>query len=714
LRCVTINEQNVFTVFDPKTGRQLRHQNLGDGREKFSFVFSPGGGLLAYFDYKAKAIVICDGATGAARKRLTIAGQRLPQFAFSPDDRMIAIAAADDTIKLRDPENGTLIAELSREGASYGPPVFSPDGQTLAVIVYNPARESGIDFWNLETREIRYRLDGPRLRSLIDIGFSPDGKYFATCGQQPDIILWDSASGNEVRRFRGFASNLEAVFSPDGRTLAVAHNGGTIQLFDVETGQLRPESADPHSGIWSLQFSKDGKRLLGQVGGLRAWDPSTGRELSRFPTGHSPYGWVALSPDERTIARIDTDGLIQIANALTGDSLQTLRGPTRFVDRPLFTPDNRHLVAADNERNIAVWDIRAKRIVATLSNHQHWVSRLAVSPDGKYLASASQDAGARGDFDIRLWDMATYQLVHRFVPRRINASASAIAFSPDSRLLAAVGGRPGQRDDRGDVQVWDIETGKEMGAFEGHTSQVRAVAFSPDNRMIATGGQDRTLRLWELATGAERHRIVGHKSGVHSLAFSPDGRRLAAASSDAPVYFWDVLRQADQPKFPPTEDELNQAWRTLTGDDPKTAFQSICRLVAAADTSVPFLCERLKPVATADAEKTKALIRQLDDSQFAKRQSAEHELRQLGDRAVVEFRAALAATKSAEVRETIQRLFDQASENSPETLRAIRAVEILENAATPNAREHLQKLSRGAPGARLTEEAAAAVKRLSR
>jgi hypothetical protein len=84
----------------------------------------------------------------------------------------------------------------------------------------------------------------------------------------------------------------------------------------------------------------------------------------------------------------------------------------------------------------------------------------------------------------------------------------------------------------------------------------------------------------------------------------------------------------------------------------------------------------------------------------------------LADRAIPNLQAELATTKSAEVRQAIQRVLDQLDEPTPKVLRTIRAVEVLEHIATPAARDLLAELAKGAPGARLTVEAKASLERL--
>jgi WD40 repeat protein len=63
---------------------------------------------------------------------------------------------------------------------------------------------------------------------------------------------------------------------------------------------------------------------------------------------------------------------------------------------------------------------------------------------------------------------------------------------------------------------------------------VTAVAFSPDGRLLASGG-DKTVRIWEMPGGVLRHSLVEHKNSVYAVAFSPDGRLMAVRTGGSRV-----------------------------------------------------------------------------------------------------------------------------------------------------------------------------------
>src|SRR5262249_55830028 len=98
----------------------------------------------------------------------------------------------------------------------------------------------------------------------------------------------------------------------------------------------------------------------------------------------------------------------------------------------------------------------------------------------------------------------------------------------------------GEFNGKGLVRLWDLEQGKEVRRFEGHTGFVWHAVFSPDGRFVLFGGNDLTIRLWEVETGKEIRRFVGHARWVTSVAFSPDGRRALSGARDGTVRLWDV------------------------------------------------------------------------------------------------------------------------------------------------------------------------------
>lgn len=94
--------------------------------------------------------------------------------------------------------------------------------------------------------------------------------------------------------------------------------------------------------------------------------------------------------------------------------------------------------------------------------------------------------------------------------------------------------------------LWDIQTGKVVRTFSGHTMLVASIAFSPDGSKVLTGGLDRTAELWDASNGTLLRTFSGHKSGISSVAFSPNGTKVLTGSRDGTARLWPAGNRPDR------------------------------------------------------------------------------------------------------------------------------------------------------------------------
>jgi hypothetical protein len=167
---------------------------------------------------------------------------------------------------------------------------------------------------------------------------------------------------------------------------------------------------------------------------------------------------------------------------------------------------------------------------------------------------------------------------------------------------------------------------------------------------------------------------------------------------------------------PLTPAEVERYWAALAGADPEAAADAIGYLAAtqaASERTVPFLRKSLTPALPPDPRRLRPLIADLDSDHFDVREKAQRELERMGEDAVPALRKALDGKPPAEARRRMEAILKQPRSPLPEAVQAIRAVEVLENIGTPDARQVLESLAQGAPEAGLTREAKAALERLA-
>jgi WD40 repeat protein len=159
----------------------------------------------------------------------------------------------------------------------------------------------------------------------------------------------------------------------------------------------------------------------------------------------------------------------------------------------------------------------------------YWLNRVAFTPDGKHAVATG---GA-----VILYDLATGREINRTL--ELNFARCGLALSQGGKWFVT-----GHQHDTV-VRMGEVQSGKEVKTFEGHTAGVYAVAFSPDEIRIVSGSNDKSLRLFDVKTGAELRRFQGITDMVRSVDFSPDGKQIVsghygAADSSFPVRLWDA------------------------------------------------------------------------------------------------------------------------------------------------------------------------------
>jgi Protein kinase domain/WD domain, G-beta repeat len=306
-----------------------------------------------------------------------------------------------------------------------------------------------------------------------------------------------------------------AVFSPDGRTLALGMTTGTggstnfsvssgeTFLWNVATGKRTLTLAGVGDG--GEAFSPDGKVLAAGSGAgedsLYLWNVTTGKPTADLGDIHASISYVAFSPNGKVLTAEDTTGVVYLWNPVT------------------------------------------RQLTFTIGKSANpYTDDLSVSPDSQTLATV-QNSGARDQ--VYLWNIATNRSF-TILTNPGDSPVLAATFSPDDKTIAISG-------QNGKTSLLDAATSKLLATFtDQDSSGVTNSAFSPDGEMLATGDYNGKTYLWNLRTrtlvavlanpgGTLAPVFKGKDSdAVASLAFSPDGRTLATSGTNGSAYLWRI------------------------------------------------------------------------------------------------------------------------------------------------------------------------------
>ena len=310
------------------------------------------------------------------------------------------------------------------------------------------------------------------------------------------------------------------------------------------------------------------------------------------------------------------------------------------------------------------------------------------------------------DHTIRLWDVVKRAEYRRFT--RAQPYSGRLRFAPDSRTFAY--------NDGGTLHFVEIASGLEL-----RPSQLKGVedfTFAAGGNWLVALGRDRVVRFLELATGLELYRLAPPDCGMSRVVMGTGDRTLLTLNEDATVLIWDLAPPGWARRAMAAPEAPEKLWAELGTADGAKAYRAVWALGSDTGPALPLLREHLPKVMRAAAVRSsrfRALIADLDNDDFARREAASLELAASGAEAGPTLRQALAGRPSPEVRRRLEALLP-AAENlrSGELLRFIRGITALERIGTAEAGKLLETIAQGPPEDWMTQEAKASFERLTR
>ncbi len=338
------------------------------------------------------------------------------------------------------------------------------EGWSDATSVRVPADRRQVDprFANTPLVDLRVKpLDyGTTVQMNGAACFSPDGKTYAVGTTGGEILLFHAGSGTEIASWEvsaelGSLSIESLCYTPDGKTMISACSDGAVKVWDPDKRRLlcallavAPERGSPHarlnpagtlvaiaeagagSGVYELGT---GRRVLALDGtaDCAAWAPD-GRMIAvshrRYP-GHvvtalqleggevaelwrssigTGCGDMAFSPDGRTLALGDRDGVLSLIDVASRRRLFALRVCSIGSADTCFSPDGSLLVSGTDDRFYAVVDAATGLPIARL-----WKGSVAFCGSGSIAFRADGKKLGVGDTILSLQSCTIAEAIRR-------------------------------------------------------------------------------------------------------------------------------------------------------------------------------------------------------------------------------------------------------------------------------------------------------------
>ncbi|MFL5339861.1 MAG: PQQ-binding-like beta-propeller repeat protein, partial [Gemmataceae bacterium] len=606
-------------------------------------AFSPDGQRLAVWTRAWSMnghdrFIIFDVATGRELRTAELPKCHLLRLSWLADGRGLAVVMlsrndyfvwdfTDENTPLPVRPNIDLDRTM-RGDVTYQAVAISPDGSRLVTGRSSPfdASAQPIEVWdakpNADLKTLQPRELGRVPGNGLHLLFSADGKRIfvvsrqqdpprgpapgaigpvqpATPGEQANrsrLTVYEIDTGKTLGDFTipalqaqmgsGSAVLAKLALSPDGRTLYVGDDQGTIHAYDWAAGKelmsfVAHPAGDPNAlqgaGVQALAAAPDGRTLYsaGRGGGLSVWDLQAKPPSRQTFLPQLKLNQIVLSPDASRVAVAEAGvvGLVQVLDAKTGADLVAPRpGHAGVLLGAALAPDGT-VMTAGLDRSVRTWDPMSGRELR----------RQPVDQLRTWLATQPLTTGGGG-----LFSYDAGRVIHVDLKSGKQTPVTTEVARPVNQIYGVSGTSVFVNTAEGKVRQWDAATGRTVREFDpphkpdGSSLGAVQVSLSPDARqvvMLSTAwvmsGQfgyrmGSFISFHDAGNGKLLKRWYTKEADFQCCAYSPDGRYLVAAGMNS---FSGAGVPVTEPTLPVSPQSGPVLFDTRTGE-PIRAFEA--------------------------------------------------------------------------------------------------------------------------------------------
>lgn len=512
-----------------ETGKLVKSYTLPE-YTIISLAIDPTGTYLAAGSY-GDSVKVYNTTTDSLVYRLK--GDRsLPNYVdIDSKGNYLLIGHDNRRATLHDLKTGKLIYEYKEEGGFCGGCPTQVHFRGQDVISASHYKGSGLRIRD-QSGKTTLLLTDKMEENTLSINLSPDGKQMLTVDED-SVVVWDVKSGSFVRSLDPTDTDAkplyglnrlqprperytdqfnDAAFSPDGKWIATADNSNLIILWDAATGK--------RMSTFYGYLSVPGQDELN-------FDPNSYWEWYSHEL-ISIKNKIALSPDGIHAFRSDRGKVVKRWNLLTGKVDQQYAGHEKAVVSFVLNKAGDKLLTAGGDRTAKLFDVATGQLIRNFKGHRDLIYDVAFSHDESKMLTASRDGW------VFILDVETGALVSRILmnPNPNEFTPVFVAkFSPnDLYVFTGVSG--------GALKLWEIDTGREVKEYIGHTDLITDIEFSADGRTVISTSRDHTIRFWDLFTGIQLKKLTNNTEAVYAASLNETGQQMLTGGADRVLRLW--------------------------------------------------------------------------------------------------------------------------------------------------------------------------------
>ncbi len=276
----------------------------------------------------------------------------------------------DTRIILWDTNTGTILNRYDAHTGNVTELLFHPNGAEFI----SSSRDTTVRIWSFDNTEELRRFEG-HSGNVYDIELTSDAQSVLSAGDNR-VLLWNYETLEIALTLENFGNQISArslAISPDDKTFVTGLNNGVIILWDIATGEEIRRLAGHTDDVITLEFSADGQFLFSGSNDrrIRLWDIATG-ETIRIYNGHiAPVSDVTVTADNHYLLSASEDNTLRYWDIASGELIREFRGHTGQIFDASLSDNGSIAYTASADGSVIGWRISVDAVMAWLSENRY-------------------------------------------------------------------------------------------------------------------------------------------------------------------------------------------------------------------------------------------------------------------------------------------------------------------------------------------------------